>query len=282
MKAKDINKAINWISGAAAAYFIGTAIAGAIKKRRSIEGIGASKKPRRIWAELSAAQNAGIDFSDPNGWKGNENKLTNLMFNFNAVPKLRATDQKPKEQRYFEQLRRAYKSVAGTTLRPTQSVVYNEYGDPIVIYNDYHLSELPKTAAEWMLNEAQANVANPEQAAYWITIASIANGAKFVWASKGEHRGVQQLVFGANAPTERKQRISYLASPEKGGVYPEIFAHKIWEHMDRNADDQEITNGVLQALREVTSVGQAQKICVDEYMAAHQVQEQNVFEGLPF
>lgn len=42
MKAKDINKAINWISGAAAAYFIGTAIAGAIKKRKATNGIGAT------------------------------------------------------------------------------------------------------------------------------------------------------------------------------------------------------------------------------------------------
>lgn len=259
------------------ALLIGAGVLWIINHKRSVSGIGAAKKPRRIWAELEAAQNAGIDLNDPEGYKGHADVLRRM-----ANGKIKDNGIKPIEERYFGQLRRAYKSVAGTTLRPTQSIVYNEYGDPIVIYNDYHLSELPKTAAEWMLNEAQANVSNPEQAAYWITIASIANGTKFVWASKGEHRGVQQLVFGANAPTERKQRISYLASPEKGGVYPEIFAHKIWERMDRNADDQEITNGVLQALREVTSVGQAQKICVDEYMAAHQVQEPNVFEGLPF
>lgn len=38
MKAKDINKAINWGLGFSAAYFIGTAIAGAIKKHRSQSG----------------------------------------------------------------------------------------------------------------------------------------------------------------------------------------------------------------------------------------------------
>lgn len=42
MKAKDINKAINWGLGFSAAYFIGTAIAGAIKKHREsgANGIG--------------------------------------------------------------------------------------------------------------------------------------------------------------------------------------------------------------------------------------------------
>lgn len=277
---KNSSTTINWICGAAAAYFIGSAISGAIKRRRSIEGIGAAKQQRRIWAELEAAQKAGIDLSDPNGYEGHQGKLDNLMQRFNIDLK---PGTKPSVERYFGQLRRAYKSVAGTTLRPDQSIVYNEYGDPIIIYNDYHLKELPQTAAQWLLNEAQENITNPEQAAYWITIASIANGAlKFVWTSKGEHRGVQQLIFGQNAPTERKQRISYLASPEKGGVYPEAFAHKIWEHFDRNADDQEILNGILDALREVTSVGQAQKICVDEYMKAHQVQEPTVFQDLPF
>ena len=38
MKAKDINKAINWGLGFTAAYFIGTAIAGAIKKHREQSG----------------------------------------------------------------------------------------------------------------------------------------------------------------------------------------------------------------------------------------------------
>lgn len=274
---KNSSTTINWIAGAAAVYFIGSAIAGAIKRRKATNGIGATKQPRRIWAELEAAQNAGIDLNDPEGYKGHADVLRRM-----ANGKIKDNGIKPIEERYFGQLRRAYKSVAGTTLRPDQSIVYNEYGDPIIIYNDYHLKELPQTAAQWLLNESDANITNPEQAAYWITIASIATGTKFVWARKGEHRGVQQLVFGANAPTERKQRISYLASPEKGGVYPEAFAHKIWERMDRNADDQEITNGVLQALRDTTSVGQAQKICVDQYMAAHQVKEPTVFQDLPF
>lgn len=40
-KAKNSSKVINWIAGGALAYFIGTAIAGAIKrKRESTNGIG--------------------------------------------------------------------------------------------------------------------------------------------------------------------------------------------------------------------------------------------------
>ena len=49
MKAKDINKAINWGLGFSAAYFIGTAIAGAIKKHREsgANGIGATRNKQK-------------------------------------------------------------------------------------------------------------------------------------------------------------------------------------------------------------------------------------------
>lgn len=45
MKAKDINKIINWGTIAFGAYFIGSAIAGAIKrKKEGASGIGAAKR----------------------------------------------------------------------------------------------------------------------------------------------------------------------------------------------------------------------------------------------
>lgn len=265
---KSENK-IALLAGAALAAFL------FMRKSGGVSGIGATK--RRIWQEVEQAQRAGVDLNDPSGWEQHVTTLRKM-----ASGKIKEDGSKPIEQRYFGQLRRAYRSIAGTTIRPDQSVIYNEYGDPILIYNDYHLDRLPEQASEWVLNEAQANISNPEQAAYWITIASIASGTKFVWASKGEHRGIQQLVFGQNAQAERKQRISYLASPDKGGIYPEKFAHKIWEQWDRAADDQDITNGVLEAIRDCISVGAAQKACVDQYMTAHQVQEPTVFEDLPF
>lgn len=251
------------------------------RKRNGVSGIGSTKRQtRRIWREVEAAQRAGVNLDDPDGWQQSAPVLRNM-----AKGRLSASaSDKPDEQRYFNQLRRAYKSIAGTGLPYDESVVRNAYGDTILVYRDYHLDELPKTAAEWMLNEAQSNLSNPEQAAYWITIADIASGrVKFVWASDGVHRGVQQLIFGSNAPAERKQRISYLASTMKGGRYPEEYAHYLWESVFNGAaDDQEITDGVLEALRTCTSVGQAQEICIDEYMRAHHPSEQPMWSDVPF
>ena len=52
-KANKINKAIDWIAIGSTAYFVGIAIAGAIKRKRTQQGtsgIGAAK--RRIFKEL--------------------------------------------------------------------------------------------------------------------------------------------------------------------------------------------------------------------------------------
>lgn len=238
-------------------------------KNNSVSGIGATRrKQRRIWKEVEAAQRAGIDLTDPNGWENNKGKLDTIMFLHEAIPNS-SKSEKPTYQRYFNQLRRAYKSIAGTNLPYDESIVRNEYGDMIMTYRDYHLDELPKRAAEYMGATWEAAYLNYD-AAYWMTIAAIALGrVKFVWTSKGNHRGVQQLVFGQSAPAERKARISYLASPEKGGVYPEQWAHRLWESDGNDRDDQEITNGVLEAIRTCQSVGQAQQMCVDEYMRTY-------------
>lgn len=254
-------------------------------KNNSVSGIGATRKrkaPRRIWKELEAAQRAGIDLSDPNGWENNKGVLDRIMFTHEATPHSKSS--KPTHQLYFNQLRRAYKSIAGTTLPHDQSVIKNEYGDTVLVYNDYHLDQLPARASEYILNETLPGLGNDYSAiGYWATIAAIAQGQKFVWTSKGVHRGVQQLVFGGNNPSERKARISYLASLEKGGMYPEMFAHKVWEsYTDGNGDDQEITDGVLEALRTCTSVGQAQEACVNAFISAHQSQEPLLYEDVPF
>ena len=258
-----------------------------------VSGIGATKKPkRRIWSEIEQAQRAGVDLTDPDGWKRNAQVLRRM-----ANGKLSAsTSSKPNEQRYFDQLRRAYKSVAGTNLPYDESVVRNENDDVILIYRDYHMDRLPQKAAEWVAQEATNNVhSDPVAYGYWATIAAIAIGsAKFIWKSTKDsvHRGVEQLIFGASAPTERKKRISYIVSAStrdkypKGaanaGKYPEEWAHALWEGVDRAADDQEITNGVLDALRTCESVGQAQQMCVEEYMKAHQVSEPLLYQDVPF
>ncbi len=282
MKAAEINSAIEAGAVIAGAYFIISAIFGYKKRKleeqRATEGIGATKPKRRIWQEIEAAQNQGIDLTDPNGWQGKEKILLRM-----SQGKLsKSNSSKSDEERYFGQLRRAYKSIAGTGLPYNQSVVRNEYGDVILVYNDYHLDKLPQIAADWCEQVAKENANDPEGYGYWATVAAIAKGKKFVWASKGEHRGIEKLIFGHSAPAERKQRISYLASPEKGGSYPEKWAHHLWEANDSQQDDQMITDGVLTALLDITSVGHAQQMCIDQYLQAHQATEPLLYGDMPF
>ena len=278
---------INWIAGIGAAYFIGSAIAGAIKrKRESTEGIGAVKSKRRIWSEIRDAQRAGVDLEDPTGYEGKESLLKRMA---EGIVKP-SNSTKPLEQRYFNQLRRAYKSIAGTELPYTESEVKNKYGDTILIYRDYHLDRLPIDAANFIMERAEDDLygGNTERANYWMTIAAIAqNNLKFVWNDKGIHRGAGTLIFGHSAPEERKLRISYIATPEKGGVYPEKFAHQVWEEdVTGRSDTQSILDGILDAIRTCTSVGEARQMCIDEYLTAHQAQEveydNDPGEDLPF
>ena len=249
-------------------------------KRNGVSGIGATKRKRRIWSEVEAAQRAGIDLNDPNGWEQHAGQLRKMANG--KIPASRS--DKPDEQRYFNQLRRAYKSVAGTKLPYSENIVRNENDDVILIYRDYHMDELPKTAANWMIGEEKTDP-DIERAAYWSTIAEIALGTKFVWNSSknGIHRGACELIFGKSAPEERKRRISYLATPEKGGIYPEQLAHRAWEaDVTERSDDQQILNGILSAIRDCTSVGQAQQMCIDEYLRAHQVEEPLLYQDVPF
>lgn len=249
-------------------------------KRNGVSGIGATKRKRRIWSEVEAAQRAGIDLNDPNGWEQHASQLRKMANG--KIPASRS--DKPDEQRYFNQLRRAYKSVAGTNLPYTENIVRNENDDVILIYRDYHMDDLPKRAASWIVGEAETDT-DIERGAYWSTIAYIADGGKFVWNSSknGRHRGACELIFGKSAPEERKRRISYLASPEKGGIYPEQLAHRAWEaDVTGRSDDQQILNGVLDAIRSCTSVGQAQQMCIDEYLKAHQVEEPLLYQDVPF
>ena len=81
----------------------------------SITGIGAVKKPkRRIWMEVARAQESGVDFSDPTAWQQHAQLLRKMS---KGVLSETSASAKPVEQRYFNQLRRAYNSIAGTSLR---------------------------------------------------------------------------------------------------------------------------------------------------------------------
>ena len=267
--------------GAGALWLLG-------RKRNAVSGIGAVRKQkRRIWSEIESAQRLGIDLTDPDGWKGKKGKLDTIAFTHEALPSSKQVlrSGKPAEQVYFNQLRRAYKSIAGTNLPYDESVVRNENGDVILVYRDYHMENLPRRAAEYILEESYANMANsPSNSAFWATAAKIALGAKFVWNSSKDkiHRGVEQMAFGKLSPEERKKRISYLATPAKGGKYIDEFAHELWEHTDMVADDHDITNGVTQALLEFDTRAAAADACMEEFLKAHQVEEPLLYQDVPF
>lgn len=263
--------------GLAAAY-----VAFVYARTKGVLGIGAVKQKRRIWQEVEAAQKAGIDLTDPNGWSKRLNELDYIMAHNHAIPKETNSD-KPIEQRYFNQLRRAYQSIAGTDLAYDQSVVRNEYGDVVLVYNDYHLDKLPEIAIEEMKdNWWSPNLSN--KGAMMQTIADIASGnLKFIWKGDKNHRGVETMVFGKPSPSERKQRISYLATKEKGGVTPEQYAHRLWERTDRQADDQEILDGVLQAILQVPSVGKAREDVMWEFLKNHTTDNNGLlYSDVPF
>lgn len=121
MKAKDINKAINWGLGFTAAYFIGTAIAGAIKKHREQSGANGIGKvdriKRRIYKEVSLAQSAGVDFSKKYA-ELSKAELDALEHIGKDVVMWRQSKRsiesgKPYTESYYGSLRRAWNAVSG-------------------------------------------------------------------------------------------------------------------------------------------------------------------------
>ena len=78
-----------------------------LKKKQS--GIGRAPK-RRIWHEVAAARDLGIDLEDGN-WQWFEKELREVARRYHFKPSPRS--QKPMEQQYYNSLSKAYKSIAG-------------------------------------------------------------------------------------------------------------------------------------------------------------------------
>lgn len=114
MKAKQINKIIDVCTVGAAAYFVGALIAGAIKRKKEESGIGALK--RRIYKEVSLAQDAGVDFqkkfADLSG--SERDALIRLGQDMGWKQSKRAAESgKPYAESYYNSLRRAWNAVSG-------------------------------------------------------------------------------------------------------------------------------------------------------------------------
>lgn len=253
----------------------------ALRKKRSVSGIGATAK-RRLYFEISRLQPV-VDFRLDYDNQSPQAKEA-IMENSNLYYNKQYPNRQPiTPERYYKQLKRAYNSISGigeTDLPYRESKVRNEHGDVILIYRDYGSDEQKLRDA---INYIEENYTSSDfEIGYWNALLAIAAGYKFVWPSKGVHRGIEELVFGKSAPAERKARISYLATPEKGGLYPEPFIETIQNENWKATDEMEILDGMLDAFRTVESVKEAKQIIMDAYMRDHIVEEDNRFENVPF
>ena len=114
-----INKSLDWIAAAGLLYFAGIAIAGKIKRNKAAkeESIGKVERiKRRIYKEVSLAQDAGVDFTKKYteltsaekqalervgkdvGWKQSKRAIEN---------------EKPYVESYYSSLRRAWNAISG-------------------------------------------------------------------------------------------------------------------------------------------------------------------------
>lgn len=112
--AKNSSATINWIVGGIAAYFVGSAIAGAIRRNKGIGKVERIK--RRIYKEVSLAQDAGVDFSRKYDELTPDMKdaLNMLGHDLGWKQSKRAIESgKPYTESYYGSLRRAWNAVSG-------------------------------------------------------------------------------------------------------------------------------------------------------------------------
>lgn len=252
---------------------------------QKVAGIGAAYK-RRIYYEINRLQPV-VDFilNYDDQTEVAKKAIEDL---YNTYYKEIHPNRKPiTPERYYKQLKRAYNAISGigkTELPYQESVVKNGYGDVILIHRDYGTPEEKLVNAKSYIEDLYIDPGTDDyKIGYWATVLGIANGVRFVWKSNKQHRGIEQLIFGTSVPTEKKLRISYIANADKGGLWPERYAESMLQY-SLGGDDQEILDGVLDAIREIYSSKQAKEIIMDEYMSAHVIEdrEEKYDNDLPF
>ena len=276
MNTMKSDKIINWIAAAGALYFVGTAIAGAIKrKREGVEGIG--KLKRRIYSEMYELQKAGVPLNVK--WSdldANEQKRAEKVAHNSGYVQPQSST-KTYGEAFYNSLHRAYNAIAGTDLPYQESIVENENGDPIIIYRDYGTEESKqRRALDWW--ETSVRLYGDYDDAYRAALLYLAEGGKLVWSK--EPGGVLQECFATatNAAGERKARISYLASEAKGGITILRLAHNIFEH--HAIDDTIARDAICEVVRNFESKAAARQYIYDMYIEAHTKQDPG--EDLPF
>lgn len=236
------------------------------------QGVDAAK--RRIYHELATAQKRGIDFNRSYS-ENNDSDLEQLATKYGY--KNNPNSPRSYGEQYFNNLKRAYNAIAATDLPFNESVVYNDHGDEIMRYRDYGTDEQ-------RLQNAIDDLADDysESGIYWRIIGMIANGqVKLLWTVPGYdklkgYKGLQDELYGRQAPEERKLYKAVLATAANGGITPAKFVHQIWESLppESRLDDMQIRNIVLDALRDVQTPKQARAAILSNYYDTHTLPEQ--------
>lgn len=259
------------------------------------------RKKRTIYEELAEAQQKGIDFDsiyDPD-YKDTLLRLASKYHFDKQNTTRRNGDTYTTAEQYFDNLKRAYKVISGvgaTTLPFTESKVYNANGDLILTYNDYGTAEQQMHDAINFVESINTPIRNAQNA-YWRTICYIASGYKFIWKSAKHGERDEYCVdtlfaydggkygFARTGNAERKARVSYLGTAKNGALSLTAFVHNLWQADQGGvevADTTTIMGGVEDAIRSCNSVGAARKEVMQEYLSAHQQQESNLYEDVPF
>lgn len=258
----------------------------------SVAGIGAPYK-RRIYREIERVQRY-VDFD--NAFENQSQEAIRVITKDCDMLNSKYPNRKPlTPKKYYNQLRRAYQAISGigaTKLPYKTYEVYNKRGDLILTHRDYGTEEeMFREAINWIENTL-ATVGNGKELGFWETVIAIATGTKFVWSSHGIYKGVQQVAFARSSQAERKARISYLTSRQKGGKYPEEFAQSALENFDgfgfSNAlydgyiDLQEFEDGMHEAFRNVTSTKAAKDLILEYYIQQHTFEDVDESPDTPF
>lgn len=252
----------------------------------SVAGIGAPYK-RRIYREIESVQRY-VDFDK--AFENQSEEAIRVITRDCDTLNSKYPNRKPlTPKKYYNQLRRAYQAISGigaTKLPYKTYEVYNKRGDLILTHRDYGTNEeMFRDAIDYI---QMAYITNATQLGFWKTVIAIATGTRFVWGSKGAHRGIQQLIFGANSPLEKKMRLSYLATPTKGGVYPEKFAERQLANMETDLyyagyiDEQDFMEGMYDAFMTVISTKEAKDLIMDTYIQHHTFEDVDESPDIPF
>ena len=264
----------------------------ALCKKHGVAGVGAPYK-RRIYREIESVQRY-VDFDK--AFENQSEEAIRVITRDCDTLNSKYPNRKPlTPKKYYNQLRRSYQAISGigaTKLPYKTYEVYNKRGDLILTHRDYGTKEeMFRDAINW-IEDTLATVGNGEELGFWETVIAIATGTKFVWSSHGIYKGVQQVAFARSSQAERKARVSYLTSRQKGGKYPEEFAQSALENFDgfgfANAlydgyiDLQEFEDGMHNAFRNITSTKEAKDLIMEYYVQNHTFKDVDESPDTPF